>query len=116
MEDFHTVSEFSTFVQQKASYAAEEGFHDDMVMCLVIFAWLITQKYFRESIAVDIRKALETDMNMALDDSMVPFGFIDNGLSADTVSLEDGDLWQDASDMYGNRTQIDSRTFTPRGW
>jgi hypothetical protein len=110
--DFHTISEFSTFIQQKASYAAEEGYHDDMVMCLVLFAWLLTQKHFRESVGTDIRRAIETDLNMLVQDDTIPFGFIDNGLDTDRYSLEEGDLWAEASDVYGNRTEIDSNRYT----
>lgn len=112
VEDFHTISEFSTFVQQKSSYAAEEGYHDDMVMSLVIFAWLMTQKHFRETVGTDIRRSLETDLNMLVDEDVIPFGIIDNGLNDTTLQLEEGDLWAEASDIYGNRTEIHSQTYS----
>lgn len=111
VQDYDTISEFSTFIQQKASYAAEEGYKDDMVMTLVLFGWLITQKHFRESVGVDIRKSLETDLNMLVDEDVVPFGFMDNGLGDNSLVLEEGDLWAEASDVYGNRTQIDSQRY-----
>ena len=92
--DFDTISEFSTFTQQLQTFKAEEGHNDDLVMCLVQFAWLVTQKYFREAqgSGIDIRKALETDQTSMQEDDIVPFGIIDTGLE-DEFSLEDGEMW-----------------------
>lgn len=94
IEDFDTISEFSTFTQQLQTWKAEEGRFDDLVMCLVSFAWLVTQKYFREAqgAGVDIRKALETIQTSATEDDIVPFGIIDTGLE-DPFEISDGDLW-----------------------
>jgi len=111
IQDYHTISELSTFVQQKASYAAEDGYKDDMVMCLVIFAWLLTQKHFRESVGTDIRKEIEGELSMLIDEDVIPFGFIDNGLVDTSLVLEDGDLWSEISDMYGNRNNVTSQAY-----
>ncbi len=43
-----TILEFRTFSEKGVSWAAEEGFHDDLVMALVCFAWLTTQMKFAE--------------------------------------------------------------------
>lgn len=43
-----TILEFRTFSEKGVSWAAEEGFHDDLVMALVCFAWLTTQQKFAE--------------------------------------------------------------------
>ena len=82
-----------------------------MVMCLVIFAWLLTQKHFRESVGTDIRKEIEGELNMLIDDDVIPFGFMDNGIDTNQYSLEEGDLWAEASDMYGNRTEVHSQAY-----
>ena len=37
---------------------AEEGCNDDLAMCLVIYAWLVAQDYFKEMTDQDIRKKL----------------------------------------------------------
>ena len=42
------IEELSTFVRRGQSWAAEEGSNDDLVMCLVIFAWISNQRYFKE--------------------------------------------------------------------
>lgn len=43
-----TIQELRTFSERGVSWAAEEGFHDDLVMSLVIFGWLTTQEKFAE--------------------------------------------------------------------
>jgi hypothetical protein len=40
IQDFDTYSELTTFEQNKNSFKAAEGANDDLVMSLVIFAWL----------------------------------------------------------------------------
>ena len=37
LNDFDIISEFTTFISQGSSYAAESGSYDDLVMCLVLF-------------------------------------------------------------------------------
>lgn len=46
VNDDDTIFELSNFVKKNNSYMAEEGFHDDIVMTLVTFAWLTAQKDF----------------------------------------------------------------------
>lgn len=82
-----TILEFRTFSQNKLSWAAEDGFHDDLVMSLVIFAWLTTQQKFADYVdKEDLRLASEVfgreleDMN----DDYAPVVFVDSGdLSAE---------------------------------
>ena len=38
-EDYDILSELTTFIQKKQSFEADEGYHDDLVMCMVLFAW-----------------------------------------------------------------------------
>lgn len=114
INDFDTISEFSTFTQQLQTFKAEEGRFDDLVMCLVSFSWLVTQKYFRESQGkVDIRKALETDQTAMQEDDIVPFGIIDTGLE-DQVSYEDGELWVQTRGMDPEEVQAALREYARR--
>lgn len=53
IHDRNTVMEFRTFVEKGVSWAAQEGFHDDLVMALVVFANLTSQTLFGEFINVD---------------------------------------------------------------
>lgn len=89
-----TIFEFRTFSQKKLSWAAEEGFHDDLVMGLVIFAWLTTQQKFADYADKDeMRLASEVfsreleDMN----DEYAPVVFVDSGdASAEYAPREHG--------------------------
>ena len=58
-------------------------------MGLVLFAWLTAQSYFKDSTNIDIRKLMLEENNMLIDESMTPFGFVDNGLQEEV--FEDGE-------------------------
>ncbi len=90
--DEHTIFELKTFVAHKTSFAAEEGKNDDMVMGLANFAWLTQQKYFKEQVGNDIRQVLQNEQLKIMDEDLVPFGIIDDGLEKDREVI-DGDVW-----------------------
>jgi hypothetical protein len=89
INDFDTINEMNTFVRVRDSYAAEEGSNDDIVMGLVLFAWLTAQTFFKDSTNIDIRKMMLEEQNMLIDESMTPFGFIEDGLREEVE--DDGD-------------------------
>ena len=89
INDFDTINEMNTFVRVRDSYAAEEGSNDDIVMGLVLFSWLTAQTFFKDSTNIDIRKMMLEEQNMLIDESMTPFGFIENGLQEEVE--DDGD-------------------------
>lgn len=82
VNDVDTISEISTFIETKGSYAADEGYHDDLVMPLVLFGWLTTNSYFKELSLKDInlRKAMYEKQMLAIEEELTPFGFIDDGI------------------------------------
>jgi|TARA_R110002073_G_scaffold1678_10_gene11836 hypothetical protein len=79
INDFEIIKELTAFVVRGTSYAAEEGYHDDLVMTLVLFSWLTNQEYFKEMTDIDIRKNLLQANEQAIEDELLPFGFINNG-------------------------------------
>lgn len=83
--DYDTISELSTFIAKKQSYEAEEGCHDDVVMSLVLFAWLAKQPYFKELTDMDIRKRLAEEQMKEIEADMLPMGFIDDGRDDETI-------------------------------
>lgn len=113
--DFDTISELSTFTQQLQTFKAEEGNHDDLVMCLVMFSWLVTQKYFREAqgSSLNIMKALETEQTAMVEDDIVPFGVIDTGLD-EPWEVEDGDLWVKTRGMDPQEMQHAMKKYVER--
>jgi len=79
LNDYNLVNELSTFVQRGTSYEAESGSHDDLIMCVVLFAWATNQSFFKELTETDFRKKLLEDREKMVDDDVLPFGFIDDG-------------------------------------
>lgn len=95
ISDFETITELSTFVSDGMTFNAEEGCFDDLVTCLWLFGWLVSQKYFRESVDRDIRIKMEQDHMKQVESDILPF-FIDAmGGSAEEESFVDsnGDRW-----------------------
>ena len=74
--DYEIISELTTFAQKHQSFEAEEGCNDDLAMCLVIFAWLVQQDYFKEMSDNDIRKRIYEEQKNQIEQDMAPFGFI----------------------------------------
>ena len=101
--DYDIIAELTTFVQKKQSWEAEDGCHDDLAMCLVIFAWLVAQDYFREMTDNDVRKRIYEEQKNQIEQDMAPFGFILNGLDDEEEFVDsDGTLWK--TDEYGDRS------------
>jgi hypothetical protein len=93
--DRDIISEFSTFVEVKDSYAADEGYHDDLVMPLVLFGWLTTNPYFRDLTNINIRENMYETQIRQIEDELTPFGYIDDGRETEKPEqfMQDGDLW-----------------------
>ena len=92
--DYDIISELTTFVQSKDSFAAEEGANDDLTITLVLFAWLVDQQYFKDLSNNNIRDTLYQNQLQHLDDMTIPFGIIDNGLNEPEYEIgSDGTAW-----------------------
>jgi hypothetical protein len=101
--DYQIISELTTFIQKHNSFEAEEGCNDDLAMCLVIYAWLVAQDYFKELTDQDVRKRLYEDQKDQIEQDMAPFGFISDGLDSLMGEVDtEGDVW--FSDEYGDRS------------
>ena len=103
--DYEIISELTTFAQKHNSFEAEEGCNDDLAMCMVIFAWLVAQDYFKEMTDNDVRKRIYEEQKNQIEQDMAPFGFLDDGIS-DMTSFTDsnGDRWH--TDEYGDRAYM----------
>ena len=93
VKDYNIVAELTTFIQNKQSFEADEGYNDDLVMCLVIFAWLVQQEYFKELTDQDIRRRIYEEQKNQIEQDMAPFGFIVDGLEDETIVDESGSVW-----------------------
>ena len=102
-KDYEIISELTTFIQKNNSFEAEEGANDDLAMCLVIYAWLVQNDYFKELTDQDVRKRLYEEQKNQIEQDMDPFGFMIDGLDDDSFVDAEGDRWNKA-DEYGDRS------------
>ena len=99
IQDADTIAEISTFIERKNSYSADEGYHDDLVMPLVLFSWLTTNPYFKELTNTNIRKELYEQRIKLIEDEVTPFGIIDDGHGEDRIVDGSGQLWEIDRDL-----------------
>ena len=102
-KDYEVISELTTFISKSNSFEAEDGCNDDLAMCLVIYAWLVAQDYFKELTDQDVRKRLYEEQKNQIEQDMAPFGFLDDGLGDDSFVDSNGDRW------YGEGTYGDAQ-------
>ena len=89
IQDFDTIAELSTFVSNNNSFEAEEGSHDDLVMCLVLFSWITNQQFFTELSTTNIKEKMYKEQMDKIDEESLPIpmtydesveeGFVENG-------------------------------------
>jgi len=103
-KDYDILSELTTFISKSNSFEAEDGCNDDLAMCLVIYAWLVNQDYFKELTDQDVRKRLYEEQKNQIEQDMSPFGFIEDGLDETSFVDQEGDRWH--TDEYGDRSYM----------
>jgi len=86
--DAQTIVEMSTFVSKGNSYMAIAPNHDDLMMNLVLFAWFTTTDVFQSLTNIDMKDMLYRERLAAIQDDMLPFGFVD------------GDTYDNKKDKY----------------
>ena len=102
--DYDTIAELTTFIVKGQSFAAEDGCNDDLAMCLVIFAWMAMQEYFKQMHDNDVRQRIYDDQRENIEQDMAPFGFMSDGLEDDHIIDAQGDVWQVAE--YGDKSYM----------
>lgn len=78
INDPTTVDELKRFTaDENGNYAADAG-HDDTVMSLVLFAWLIFE--YNEFHDLEFRREIKEELERELMENTAPFVFYDNGI------------------------------------
>ena len=104
--DYDIIAELTTFVQRKNTFMAEEGCHDDLAMCLVIFSWLVAQDYFKEMTEQDVRKKIYEEQKNQIEQDMAPFGFVLDGIHNDDGFVDsEGTRWSSGAE-YGDMSYM----------
>ena len=95
IQDFDVISELSTFIAKSGSFEAEEGSHDDLVMCLVLFSWMTNQQFFADMTNTNIKQKLHEDQLRQIEEETLPTflaGHVDVD-NPDRRFVADGALW-----------------------
>jgi hypothetical protein len=93
IHDENTILEISTFVAKGQSYEASEGNHDDLMMNLVMFGYFATTQFFSDMTNINLKEMMFQQKMRQIEEDIVPFGFIDDGLDAIEV-LENQERWK----------------------
>lgn len=107
INDFDIISEISTYIAKAGSYEATDGYHDDLVACLVLFGWLTTQDYFKDLVNLDVRKRLFEEKLKKLEENLTPFGFLDS---------VDGEMDEAARMLASESVQKPKQSKRDRSW
>lgn len=94
IEDFEIISELSTFINKGNSYEADDGSHDDLVMCLVLFSWMTNQSFFADICDMNIKDRLYREQMSRIEEDMLPSPMSsDEFFNSNNRVLEDGVVW-----------------------
>jgi len=80
IHDPDIINEISTFIEVRGSHKADEGYQDDLVMCLVLFSWATNELFFKDLTDTNLRKALYEEQFKQIEENLTPFGIIENGI------------------------------------
>ena len=106
VQDADIIMELSNFVQRGSSYAAEDGQHDDLAMCCVLFAWLARQDYFREVTDTEFRAKMKDEQISMIEEDLLPFGIVHDG-GVDEFSQQEETYHEPIMPMGGGFEQWD---------
>jgi len=100
--DEHTIMEVSTFEAKGQSFEASDNNHDDIVMNLVLFGYIITTMKFAEMTDINIKEVMYKQRMAEIENDVPSWGFHSDGLE-DASNLDLSDSWsvKDAEDVPG---------------
>ena len=101
--DEHIIHEISTFIEKGNTYQADEGYHDDLVMCMVLFGWLSSQAFFKDMTDINTREGLYKQQSADIEHNLTPF--IRNDGQEPEAEVIGGDLWLLDDDYKKNLQQ-----------
>ena len=116
--DFTIINELTTFVEKRDSFSAEDGCNDDLVMCMVIYAWAVAQDYFKEMTDQSVREQLYEKDKDEIESDMSPFGFVVGSADDEVIIDNNGQLWtteweHDRYDKYRDKIDEYGLPFSP---
>jgi hypothetical protein len=88
IRDANTIMEMSTFIARGQSFEASDGNHDDLMMNLVLFGYFAVSNSFEQITEVSLKEMMFKQRMDEIDDDVLPFGFIDDGLDNITAPMD----------------------------
>ena len=89
--DENIIHEISTFIEKGNTYQADEGYHDDLVMCMVLFGWLTSQNFFKDMTDVNVREGLYGQHMGEIEHNLTPYIRVDG--QEPEVEVIGQDVW-----------------------
>jgi hypothetical protein len=112
IHDPDIINEISTFIEVRGSHKADEGYQDDLVMCLVLFSWATNESFFKDLTDSNLRKALYEEQFKQIEENLTPFGIIDTGIPEHEAPQVMSDaIWFNASSKSSDEIQELQRKF-----
>ena len=90
--DRPTITELMTFVNKGSSFEADRGYHDDMVMNCVLFAWFVTTEFFTHLTDTAVKDLLYAEQQKMIEDDLLPAGVFGEQ-NTDSFVDSEGTLW-----------------------
>lgn len=100
IKDHEIIRELTNFIAQQNTYKAEVGSHDDLAMTLVLFGWVINQRFFKDSIGSNIRKNIQEEQMKLMDDDIIPTIVFDDGTEETFMDDEKVEWFKDRKNKY----------------
>ena len=92
--DRPTITELMTFINKGTSFEADRGYHDDMVMNIVLFSWFITTEYFYHLTDTQVKDLLYAEQQKIIQDDLLPAGVFGEGSPQESSFVDkEGDRW-----------------------
>ena len=93
--DRYAITELMTFINKGMSFEADKGYHDDMVMNIVLFSWFVTTEYFTYMTNHAVKDLLYAEQQKLIEEDLLPAGIFSTGnqLVEKESFVEGGDRW-----------------------
>lgn len=92
--DRATITELLTFINKGNSYEAAKGYHDDMVMNCVLFAWFVTTEFFYHLTDSQVKDLLYSEQQKLIEEDLLPAGVFGSTPTSEVSFVDkDGDRW-----------------------
>lgn len=102
VNDYNIIEELCSFIEKtNGRFEAENDKTDDLVICLVIFAWMVSTEYFKEISQTNLFESIKQHSAELTEEQFAYLGFYSNAVMESTVFEQDadGDIWMYDSDV-----------------